>query len=67
MSKNSQLFKNKRTGKLYYKLGLAIDCTENTAGKGVILYKSVEDDVLFVRETLEFIQLFEPVDPILDH
>ena len=51
------LYKNKKTGNVYIKLGTVIDCTNERDGVVSVLY--TRDEQMFVREEKEFNDKFE--------
>lgn len=49
-----------KTGKLYKVIGEAVDCTNATDGRHMVIYQ--RDEMVFVREASEFMEKFEAVD-----
>jgi len=57
-----RFYRNKKSGKMYVFLGVAINCTNDMDGDLMVLYR--EDGVFdteFVRESTEFYSKFEEV------
>ena len=59
ISFSQQPFRNKKNGKIYYKLSEVSDCTNGNEDVLFVLYKLPEDDKLFIREKAEFNLKFE--------
>jgi hypothetical protein len=53
-------YRNKKNGKLYYKLGIAIDATNSRDGEKVIIYSDMSK--VYVREEKEFHEKFDKME-----
>lgn len=55
------IYRNKKKGTLYSVIGPAIDATNSRNGNRVVVYKSCDDGMLYVRDEDEFAVKFEMV------
>lgn len=63
MSACVQRVRNKKTGRIYVVVGAATDCTNVREGTPVVLYRRADSvGGLWVRETREFNDKFEPLE-----
>lgn len=57
------MFRHLKSGRLYHKVGVAIDATNATEGRTMVIYCREDDPrAFFVREHEEFMKKFERVD-----
>jgi hypothetical protein len=55
-------YRHNKTGKLYFLIGNATDCTNSRDGTEVVIYFQVGNiSRTFVREKSEFLQKFTPI------
>lgn len=55
------IWKNKKSGSLYYVIDVAISANNGgPIGEESVIYRLLEGTQLFYRETLEFLEKFEP-------
>lgn len=59
--KSEELYKNKKTGQLYFLLDEVIDCTNDRKDLKIVYYVSCQPLVKFARESKEFYEKFEKV------
>ena len=55
-------YRNKKTGGIYRKLAMAIDCTNNRNTMVVVYCPDDNEHSIYVREEAEFEQKFEVVE-----
>ena len=55
-------WRNRKTGALYVVEGKATNATDDRDGELMILYRRNGDGDLYVRDHLEFLEKFEPVE-----
>ena len=58
--KPGDIYTNKKNGTHYIVIGIAIDATNIRDENRVVVYKSCESAMLFVRDEIEFYEKFEP-------
>lgn len=54
------LYRHRKTGNLYVRIGEAINCTNDQDGQRMVIYQRQGEAQVFVREAVEFAEKFEP-------
>jgi hypothetical protein len=61
------LWRHKKTGRIYWRMVSCLDCTNSRDGTQVIVYcPDDEQTTIYVREWTEFEDRFEPVSPFTE-
>lgn len=59
-------YRNNKKGTEYELLGTCINCTNAQDGQLMYIYKSLDNDMLFVREQKEFLEKFTAISNLKD-